>query len=169
MVREGRRSQRGFASYGSLHPEEQKDLRIKPRRAPRENRNGTATPCCSVSMGYTTTPKARRVAVGQLRCGLVVMAIDAGSSSSKGGWQRGALHAQRWDGPGWDCRTWDGTFTCVQRGCDRLRDQDEKLKASSGGLPPLRTLSPLPDASSRPLWGSDCALCQKQQGRGGRE
>lgn len=49
-------------------------------------------------------------------------------------------------------------FTCVQQGCDRLLDQDVKLKVSSGGLLPLRTLSPLPDASSRPLLGSDCAL-----------
>ena len=95
--------------------------------------------------------------------------INTGSSSTKGGWQRGASHAQQWDGPGWDRRAGNATFTCVQRGCDRLRDQDAKLKVSSGGLPPLRTLSPLPDVSSRLLWGSDCALCQKQQGREGNE
>lgn len=50
-----------------------------------------------------------------------------------------------------DHRAWDGTFTCVQQGCDHLPDRDVKLKASSGDLPPLQTLSPLPDASSRRL------------------
>lgn len=54
-------------------------------------------------------------------------------------------------GPGWDHGAGNNTFTCVRQGCDHLLDRDVKLKASSGDLLPLRTLSPLPDVSSRLL------------------